>query len=347
MPFRSSLAQLSERIRLSRSDLTPEEATHRSEVAAACRRLHDAGQRHATRVRAAKRQLHDAERAHASVLRSARKDVQRAERTAEGAIGEAGRKLPRPAEARELGAYGAFLLYEDRLDTGFGIVPLTSSFRAFVAAPPALGQTPPEVGAPDRIVDERGRRRRRLKAKRMYLVLQGVDTRLLVESRDEQAAWAFEVLESLSFTYDSSIFPVTFHDRYGARRAPRFAHTVGKSLLEIPLSTIRAMGCNWPVAGGGYFRIAPLALTTWAIQRINRQGNPAVVYLHPWEFDPQQPRIASASRRSKFRHYLNLHRTEARLRALLKQFAFAPIEEVYRERLRSGCDSHSERRCTT
>jgi polysaccharide deacetylase family protein (PEP-CTERM system associated) len=149
----------------------------------------------------------------------------------------------------------------------------------------------------------------------------------------DQTTWAFEILASLGFTYDSSVFPVTFHDRYGLRAAPRFAHPIGESFLEIPLSTIRAVGCNWPVAGGGYFRLAPLRLTTWAIRQINLLGHPAVIYLHPWEFDPHQPRVPKASRRSKFRHYVNLHRTEARLRALLKQFTFGPIETAFRDQL--------------
>jgi polysaccharide deacetylase family protein (PEP-CTERM system associated) len=152
-------------------------------------------------------------------------------------------------------------------------------------------------------------------------------------SVNAETPWAFEVLESLGFTYDSSVFPVTFHDRYGMHHAPRFAYTVGQSLLEIPMSTLRAMRCNWPVAGGGYFRLAPLRLTSWAIRRINQLGHPAVVYLHPWEFDPQQPRVTAASRRSKFRHYVNIHRTEARLRSLLTQFSFGPIEAVFSDQL--------------
>jgi len=149
----------------------------------------------------------------------------------------------------------------------------------------------------------------------------------------EETNWAFGVLESLGFAYDSSVFPVTLHDRYGIHSAPRIAHTVGIQLLEIPLSTIRVFGCNWPVAGGGYFRLTPLPLTAWAIRRINCQGNPAVVYLHPWEFDPHQPRVVSASLRSKFRHYVNLRHTEQRLRALLQQFSFGPIDVVFGERL--------------
>ena len=110
----------------------------------------------------------------------------------------------------------------------------------------------------------------------------------------EETTWVFEVLESLGITYDSSVFPVTLHDRYGIHTAPRFVHKTLSGLLEIPLSTIRALGCNWPVAGGGYFLLTPLAFTTWAIRQINRQSQPAVVYLHPWEFDPEQPRVLSA-----------------------------------------------------
>jgi len=150
-------------------------------------------------------------------------------------------------------------------------------------------------------------------------------------SINETTPWAFEVLESLGFAYDSSVFPIAFHDRYGMHSAPRFAHLVGPALWEIPLSTVRAIGCNWPVAGGGYFRLSPLSLTTWGLRKINREGQPAVVYLHPWEFDPEQPRVLSAPLRSRFRHYVNLHRTEGRLRQLLRQFSFGPVNVVFRD----------------
>jgi polysaccharide deacetylase family protein (PEP-CTERM system associated) len=149
----------------------------------------------------------------------------------------------------------------------------------------------------------------------------------------EETTWAFEVLESLGFVYDSSVFPIRLHDRYGIHNAPRFAHAVGAGFMEFPLSTIRAFGCNWPVAGGGYFRLSPLTFTTWAIRRINGGGEPAMVYLHPWEFDPEQPRVPTAPLRSKFRHYVNLHQTEKRLHTLLKRFSFGPIERVFREQL--------------
>ena len=152
-------------------------------------------------------------------------------------------------------------------------------------------------------------------------------------SINENTAWAYDELAKLGFAYDSSISPATFHDRYGVPSAPRFAYLVESTLLEIPVSTIRAFACNWPVAGGGYFRLAPLLFTSWAIRRINREGEPAVVYLHPWEFDPVQPRVASAPWRSRFRHYVNLPRTERRFRRLLQQFSFGPIEEVFRHQL--------------
>ena len=111
--------------------------------------------------------------------------------------------------------------------------------------------------------------------------------------------------------------------------APRFAHQVGTRLCELPVSTVRLLGRNWPVAGGGYFRLIPFRLTCRAIRRINAEQQPAVVYLHPWEFDPDQPRIAGAPLRSRFRQYVNLHKTETRLRKLLQRFAFGPLREVF------------------
>lgn len=152
-------------------------------------------------------------------------------------------------------------------------------------------------------------------------------------SINQRTPWAFEVLAELGFVYDSSISPVTFHDRYGLPSAPRFSHRVAAGLLEIPVSTIRCFGCNWPVAGGGYFRFLPLTLTKQAIRHLNRRQQPSIVYLHPWEFDPQQPRIERATWKSRFRHYVNLSRTEVRLRRLLGQFSFGPIRDVFSSEL--------------
>lgn len=158
-------------------------------------------------------------------------------------------------------------------------------------------------------------------------------------SINERTPWAFDVLRELGFQYDSSISPVTFHDRYGMPGAPRFAHRVDASLTEIPVSTVRLARCNWPVAGGGYFRLMPLTLTKWGVQRIMRERHPAVVYLHPWEFDPGQPRIRSAPLRSRFRHYVNLRHTEPRLRMLLDRFTFGPVCEVFERAISHGASA--------
>jgi len=144
--------------------------------------------------------------------------------------------------------------------------------------------------------------------------------------------WALDILAEEGFGYDSSVFPV-HHDRYGMPHTPRFPYTVtldrGLRVIEFPLSTIEVLGVRFPVAGGGYFRLLPFFLTKLALARINRRdGRPFVFYLHPWEIDPEQPRIRTANPLGSVRHRLCLRRTEPRLRALLGQFAFAPIKEV-------------------
>lgn len=141
--------------------------------------------------------------------------------------------------------------------------------------------------------------------------------------------WALDVLSKAGLRYDSSIFPLAAHDRYGIRSSPRFAHHLSNGLFEIPVSTLAVAGQNLPVAGGGYFRLYPLWVTSAAIQHLNRKGQPAVVYLHPWEFDPQQPRMRQAPMKSRFRHYVNLAKTESRLAQLLAKFKFAPIRDVF------------------
>ena len=107
----------------------------------------------------------------------------------------------------------------------------------------------------------------------------------------QDSLWALAVLRDHGLRYDSSIFPLMAHDRYGIADADRFAHRLENGLWELPVSTVRLLGRNWPVAGGGYFRLYPYRLTRQGIRRINAEGHPAVVYLHPWEFDPEQPRI--------------------------------------------------------
>jgi len=145
-----------------------------------------------------------------------------------------------------------------------------------------------------------------------------------------ETLWSLEVLCEAGFRYDSSIFPIV-HDRYGISDAPRFPHRLrdpnGCDLVEFPMSTVMLVGRRVPVAGGGYFRLTPYTLTRRALRRINREGQPAMVYLHPWELDPDQPRLP-AGRLTRFRHLVNVGKTEARLVRLLGDFAFAPAAEV-------------------
>lgn len=146
----------------------------------------------------------------------------------------------------------------------------------------------------------------------------------------ERSLWALDVLIEEGYRYDSSVYPI-HHDRYGIPSAPRHPHVVGRgsgSLLEIPGSTVQLGTLNLPIGGGGYFRILPYGWTRWGIARVNRvEQRPTVFYLHPWEIDPDQPRL-QASALARFRHYRNLHRTEFRLRALLRDFRFGPIREL-------------------
>ena len=145
-----------------------------------------------------------------------------------------------------------------------------------------------------------------------------------------RSLWALDVLLEEGYTYDSSIFPIR-HDRYGipvsARHSYRLERATG-TLIEVPASTTRLGPLNLPIAGGGYFRILPYWWTRWGIDRVNRlEGRPAVFYLHPWEIDPEQPRLR-AGRLGRFRHYRNLHQTEARLRRLLTDFRFDAVESI-------------------
>jgi polysaccharide deacetylase family protein (PEP-CTERM system associated) len=147
--------------------------------------------------------------------------------------------------------------------------------------------------------------------------------------------WALDILVEEGFEYDSSIFPVV-HDNYGIPDAPRFPHVKdlrsGLRIKEFPPSTVRVLGSNLPVAGGGYLRLFPYSVTAWAIRRLNEtERQPAMVYLHPWELDPDQPRVA-ASWISRFRHYQNLDTTEAKCSKLLDEFSWAPMEEVLEQK---------------
>ena len=141
--------------------------------------------------------------------------------------------------------------------------------------------------------------------------------------------WAFDCIANAGYRYSSSIYPI-HHDHYGVPDAPRFAHEVLPGLLEVPVATMRLLARNWPAGGGGYFRLLPYSCSRWFLNRVNAvDGQPATFYLHPWEFDPEQPRVAEASARARFRHYLNLERTADRMRRLLADFRWDRVDRVY------------------
>jgi polysaccharide deacetylase family protein (PEP-CTERM system associated) len=141
--------------------------------------------------------------------------------------------------------------------------------------------------------------------------------------------WAFDCIAAAGYRYSSSVYPVQ-HDHYGMPDAPRFPYRVRDGLMEIPVTTTRLLGRNLPAGGGGYFRLAPYNLSRWAISRVNRQElRPAIFYFHPWEIDPEQPRVSGVGLKTRFRHYLNLHRTKERLSRLLTDFQWDRIDRVF------------------
>ncbi len=147
-----------------------------------------------------------------------------------------------------------------------------------------------------------------------------------------RSLWALDILLECGFLYDSSFFPVR-DSLYGPGATSRFPGVIcrsdGRRLVEFPISTVRALGRNLPLGGGGYLRLLPYAYFSWGTRRVNRgEGRPTVVYVHPWEIDPEQPRIRTAGRRGFSTHYLGLRSTEGKLRNLLREFRFAPLQQV-------------------
>lgn len=139
--------------------------------------------------------------------------------------------------------------------------------------------------------------------------------------------WAFEALARAGYRYSSSVFPIR-HDLYGAPDAPREPHRRGP-ILELPLTTLRLAGRNLPLAGGGWFRLAPYNLFRAGLGRMNARPRRAIFYFHPWEIDPDQPVIAGAPLRSRFRHRVNLRAMEGRLRRLMADFAWDRMDRVF------------------
>ena len=141
--------------------------------------------------------------------------------------------------------------------------------------------------------------------------------------------WAFDCLARAGYRYSSSIYPIA-HDHYGMPDSPRFAYEVRPGLLEIPIPTLRAMGRNFPSSGGGYFRLLPYALSRWMLNRVNTTDQqPGIFYFHPWEIDPQQPRIDGIGSKTRFRHYVNLDKVEGRLNRLLGDFRWGRMDHIF------------------
>jgi polysaccharide deacetylase family protein (PEP-CTERM system associated) len=146
-----------------------------------------------------------------------------------------------------------------------------------------------------------------------------------------QNLWALQILEEEGFHYSSSIYPVK-HDLYGMPNAPRFAFRPDNApkLLEIPITTLNFLGRNMPCGGGGFFRLYPYQFSKWAYRYINaNEKQPGIFYFHPWEIDPGQPRQLNLSFKTRFRHYLNLGRTQNRLNRLLDDFAWDTMKNVF------------------
>jgi polysaccharide deacetylase family protein (PEP-CTERM system associated) len=140
--------------------------------------------------------------------------------------------------------------------------------------------------------------------------------------------WAAPVLRNAGLRYDSSVFPLGFHPDYGIGDAPLGNYALGEQVIEIPLSCAKIGPWRIPCSGGGYFRQFPYGLTRALMRSCNADGRPVVFYLHPWEIDPDQPRVGGMGFSKQVRHYRNLHRTEERLEQLLGDFAFTSIRRT-------------------
>jgi polysaccharide deacetylase family protein (PEP-CTERM system associated) len=149
-------------------------------------------------------------------------------------------------------------------------------------------------------------------------------------SIDARTPWAHPVLADLGYHYSSSVAPVV-HDHYGWREAPRFGFrpVAGAKLIELPVTTVEIAGRRLAAGGGGFFRMLPYRFSDWAVAKVNRtEGRPAIFYFHPWEIDPDQPRVANAPFKSRLRHYTNLSRMETKLLKLLGAHRWGRTDEV-------------------
>ena len=142
--------------------------------------------------------------------------------------------------------------------------------------------------------------------------------------------WAHDLLQEAGYRYSSSIYPI-HHDLYGIPDAPRFSYWhKEEGLLEIPITTVSLFRHNFPCGGGGYFRLLPYRTSRWAMKHVNEtEGQSCVFYFHPWEIDPEQPRQQGISRKTRFRHYLNLERMKDRVERLLTDFNWGRMDYIF------------------
>jgi polysaccharide deacetylase family protein (PEP-CTERM system associated) len=145
-----------------------------------------------------------------------------------------------------------------------------------------------------------------------------------------ETPWAHDELREAGYEYSSSVYPIS-HDHYGTPEAPRFPYRPSATgVIEIPMSTLPMFGRLLPCSGGGYFRLFPVAYSKWAVCRINtRDQMPAIFYCHPWEIDPDQPRVPGISPKARFRHYLNLNKFESRLDVMLRSFSWDRMDKIF------------------
>ncbi len=148
-------------------------------------------------------------------------------------------------------------------------------------------------------------------------------------SIDARTPWAHPVLAEAGYAYSSSVAPVK-HDHYGWPEAPRFAFApvAGSALLELPVTTARFSGRTLAAGGGGFFRLLPYSFSRWAVEQVNASGEPAIIYFHPWEIDPDQPRVANAPLKSKLRHYTNLAAMAGKLKRLISDFEWGRVDHI-------------------
>ena len=149
-------------------------------------------------------------------------------------------------------------------------------------------------------------------------------------SIDQRTPWAHAILAEEGYRYSSSVAPIR-HDHYGWPESPRFAWrpVVGSDLLALPVTTAEFRGRRLAAGGGGFFRLLPYGFSRWAIRQVNgRQKRPAIIYFHPWEIDPDQPRVAGAPLRSRLRHYSNLSVMADKLRRLTRDFAWTRVDAI-------------------